>query len=89
MLSFLYGPTLTYLHDYQKNHNFDYMDFCQQSDVSAFCCLGCCQSFPSKEQVSLNFMAAITVHIDFGAQEKATISIFSPSIYHEVMGPGA
>ena len=25
-----------FLHDYWKNHSFDYMDLCQQSDVSAF-----------------------------------------------------
>ena len=25
-LSFLYGPTFTSIHDYWKNHNFDYMD---------------------------------------------------------------
>ena len=25
MLSFLYGPTLTSLHDYRKNHSFDEM----------------------------------------------------------------
>ena len=24
--SFLYGPTLTFIHDYQKIHSFDYMD---------------------------------------------------------------
>ena len=36
VLSFLYGPTLTSLHDYWKNHSFDYMDLCQQSNVSAF-----------------------------------------------------
>ena len=35
-LSLLYGPTLTPIHDYWKNHSFDYMDLCQQSDVSAF-----------------------------------------------------
>ena len=34
--SFLYGSTLTCVHDYWKNHSFDYMDLCQQSDVSAF-----------------------------------------------------
>ena len=32
----LYGSTLTSIHDYWKNHSFDYMDLCQQSDVSAF-----------------------------------------------------
>ena len=36
VLSLLYGPTLTSLHDYWKNHSFAYMDFCQQSDISAF-----------------------------------------------------
>ena len=34
--SFLYGPTLTSVHYYWKNHSFDYADLCQQSDVSAF-----------------------------------------------------
>ena len=28
MLSFLYGSTLTYIHDYWKNHNFDQMGIC-------------------------------------------------------------
>ena len=35
-LSFLYGPTLTSVHDYWKNQRFDYADLCQQSNVSAF-----------------------------------------------------
>ena len=35
-LSFLYGPTLTSIHDYWKNHSFDQMDLCWQSNVSAF-----------------------------------------------------
>ena len=34
--SFLYGSTLTSVHDYWKKHSFDYMDVCQQSDVSVF-----------------------------------------------------
>ena len=36
VLCFLYGSTLTSVHDYWKNHSFDYMDICQQSDVSVF-----------------------------------------------------
>ena len=32
----LYGPTLTSIYDYWKNHRFDYMDICRQNDVSAF-----------------------------------------------------
>ena len=30
------GPTLTSIHDYWKNHSFDYTDVSQQNDVSAF-----------------------------------------------------
>ena len=37
----LYGPALTSIHDYWKNHSFDYTDLCWQINVSAFliCCL--------------------------------------------------
>ena len=35
-LSLLHGWTLICVHDYWKNHSFDNMDLCQQSDVSAF-----------------------------------------------------
>ena len=31
-----YGPTFTSIHDYWKNHSFDWTDLCWQSDVSAF-----------------------------------------------------
>ena len=36
VLSFLYSPTLTSIHDYWKNHSFDYIDLCWQSNVFAF-----------------------------------------------------
>ena len=35
-LWFMVYPTLTSTHDYWKDHSFDYMDLCQQSDVFAF-----------------------------------------------------
>ena len=35
VLSLLYGPTLTSVHDYWKNHSFDNTELCWQSDVSA------------------------------------------------------
>ena len=31
VLSFPYSPTLTSIHDYWKNHSFDYLDLCRQS----------------------------------------------------------
>ena len=34
--SFLYSLTFTSMHDYWKNHSFDYVDLCQKSKVSAF-----------------------------------------------------
>ena len=43
-------------------------------------------NFPSREQVSFNFMAAVTVHSDFEAQ-KSKIFHFFPFFCHEVMGP--
>ena len=36
VLSFLYSPNLTSIHDYWKNHSFDYTYLFQQSNVSAF-----------------------------------------------------
>ena len=36
VLSLLYGPAFTFIPDYWKNHSFDYMDLCWQSNVSAF-----------------------------------------------------
>ena len=31
-----FGPTLTFIRDYWKKHSFDYVDLCQQNNVSAF-----------------------------------------------------
>jgi len=40
-----------------------------------------------KEQVSFNFMAAVTIYSDLRTQENnVTVSIVSPSLCHEVMG---
>ena len=36
VLNFLYGPTLTSINEYWKNHSFDQTDLCWQSNVSAF-----------------------------------------------------
>ena len=36
VFSLVYGPTLTSIHDYWKNHGLHHTNLCQQSDVSAF-----------------------------------------------------
>ena len=43
------------------------------------------------EQVSFNFMAAVTICSGFGAPKikSLTVSVVSPSVYCEVMGPDA
>ena len=33
---FFMGPTLKYIHDYQKNHSFDYMELCWQSCLLSY-----------------------------------------------------
>ena len=42
VLSLLYGSTLESIHDYWKNHSFDYMDLGRQGNCLCFliCCLG-------------------------------------------------
>ena len=65
------------------------MDFCQQNDVSAFC-LGL-YNFSSKEQASFDFVAVVlsAVILEPKKIKSVTVSTFSPSICHEVMGPDA
>ena len=75
-LSLLYGPTLISVHDYWKNHSFDYMDLCQQSDVSAFNKVSSFVIAFLPKIKCLNFMAEVTVCSDFGAQEKKTCHCF-------------
>ena len=70
------------------------MNFCWQSDVSAFSyAILVSHSFFSKEQVSFNFMVTVTVHSDFAAQggkkKSLTVSTVSPSICNEMMEPDA
>ena len=36
VVSLLYGPTFISIHDYWKNHSFDYMDLYQESNASVF-----------------------------------------------------
>ena len=77
MLIFLYGSILTSIHHTWKNHSFDYPDLCQQSNVSAFkYTVLVDHSFSSKEQAPFNFMAAVTIYSDFGAQENKVCHCF-------------
>ena len=53
------------------------MDLCQQSNVSAFHhTVWVCHNFPAKKQLSSDFMATVTTHSDFGAQEEEICHYF-------------
>ena len=76
------------IHDYWKNHSFDYTDLCCLNNVSASeYAVWVGHSFSSKEQLSFNFMVAVTICSDFGAQENSLslFPLFLPSICHEVI----
>ena len=66
--SLLYGPTLTSVHNYwKKTQLWLYGPLSVNWCLCFFIC--CLDLFPSKEQTSFNFMAAVTICSDFGAQE--------------------
>ena len=55
----------------------DYTDLCWQSNVSAFLyAVQIGHNFPSKEQVSFNFMVAVTICSDFGAPQNKVCHCF-------------
>ena len=62
------------------------MDLCWQNIVSAFqYAIYVSHSFSSKEQVSFNFMAVVTICSDIEAPKIKSATV-PPSICHEVMG---
>ena len=75
-LCLLYGPGLTTLCGSREDQSLNYKDLCQQSDGSAFQhAVYVCHSFPAKKQLSY-FMASVTIHSDFRAQENEICHYF-------------
>ena len=83
MLSLLYGPIFTYVHDYwKKKHSFDYMDIAKKWCLCfLICCLGV-YYFPSKEQRSFSFIDSVTICNAFGAQEKKICHCFQFFLFY-------
>ena len=90
-ISLLYGPVLTSVCDYWKNHSFDYIDLCQQSDV--------CVLFNMLRRFVIDFklfqgaslfiswlQSPSTVILEPRKIKSLTDSTFPQSIFHEVMG---
>ena len=86
----LHGPTLTSIHDYVKNHSFDYIDLCQQSNLSVFNMLSRLVTafLPRSKCLLITWLQSpSTAMLELKKIKSLTACIFSPSIYHEVMGP--
>ena len=90
-LSLPYAPTLTSIHDYWKNHNVDYMDLCWQSNVCfLMCCLGFIAFLPRSKRLLISWLQSPSaVILEPKKIKSSTVSTFSPSICHDVMGPVA
>ena len=89
MLSLLYGPTLTSIHDYRKNHSFDCMTFV--SKVMSLLCNILSRfviAFPLRNKCLLIswLQSPSTMILESKKIKSVTVSSFPSSIYHEVMG---
>ena len=88
MLSLLYGPTLTSVHDYCKNHSFGRQTFVgkvmsllfniQFRFVIAF--------LPRRKRLLIVRLQSPSAVILEPKKMKFIVSTFSPSVCHEVMG---
>ena len=89
VLSLLYGPTLTSIHDYWKNHSFDYMDLFFGKVMSLlFNMLSrlVIAFLPrSKHLLILWLQSPSAVILEPRTTKSVTVSTVSPSICHEVM----
>ena len=89
VLSFLYSLTLTSMHDYWKNHRFDYMNLCQQKMSLLFNTLSrfVIALLPRSKHLIISWLQSPSaVILEPKKIKSVTVSNFSPSIYHLVMG---
>ena len=92
VLSFLYSPTLTSIHDYWKNHSFDKMDLCWQVMSLLFNMLSrfVIDFLSRSKHLLISWLQSPSAMILEPPKIKSdTVSTVSPSICHEVMGPDA
>ena len=88
-LSFLYDSTFTPVHDYWKNHSFDYMDFVSKGMSLLFIMLFrfIIAFLPRSKCLLISWLQSPSaVILEPKKIKSVTASIFSWSICHEVMG---
>ena len=84
MLSLLYGPARTSIHDYWKNHGFDYTDLFRQSDVSAFNMLSrlVIAFLPRSKCLLISWLQSLSaVILEPKKIKSVTASIFFPHLF--------
>ena len=89
MLSLLYGPILTSIHDYWKNHSFDSIDLCGQI-MSLFLNMLCMFGIAFLPRIKCLLISQLQSKsaVILGSKKIKSITVFivSQSICHEVMG---
>ena len=92
MLSLLYGPNLTFIQNYWKNHSFDSMDLCQKVMSLLLNMLSrlVIAFFSRSKHLLISWLQSPSaVILEPKKIKSVTVSIVSPSICYEVMGPDA
>ena len=88
VLSFLFSPTLTYIHDHWKNRSFDQTDLCRLCLCFLICYRGWSYIFlPRSKHLLISRLQSPSAEIlEPKKIVSLTVSTVSPSICHEVMG---
>ena len=92
MLSFLSSPTLTSIHDYWKNHSLNRWIFVDKVMSLLFNMLSrlVITFLPRSKHLFISWLQSPSaVILEPPKIKSATVSIVSPSICHEVIGPDA
>ena len=86
LLSLLYGPSLTSIHDYWKNHSFDYMDLGQHSLLFNMLPRLVIAFLPRSKRLLISWLQSPSaVILEPKKIKSVNVSLVSPSICHEVI----
>ena len=89
---FFYSPTLTSIHDYWKNHSLTRQTFVCKVTSLLFSILSrlVIAFLPRSKRLLISWLhSPSAVILELKKRKSITVSIISPSICHEVMGPDA
>ena len=91
-ISFLYSPALTSIHDYWKNHSFDWVNFVGKVMSLLFNMLSSLviAFLPRSKRLLFSWVhLPSAVILEPKEIKSATVSTVAPSVGYELMGPDA